>query len=110
MSKEERIYLANKMPQKLECHDWVLTFSTSTQGFSLANMIRKLSDKQGGLLLVLSDVENNVFGAFLSNVPSISEHFEGEHFKIFLADKERRNLSHLSQHRIIAYSLESHET
>ena len=78
--KEERMYLANAMPRKLECHHWILAFSTSSQGFSLHNMLRKLSDHQhSSLLLVLSDLEKNVFGAFLSGVPQIGKegNFEG---------------------------------
>ena len=34
-------------------------------------------DQGGPLLLVLSDLNNSVFGAFLSSVPNIGEHFEG---------------------------------
>jgi len=78
--KEERMYLSQVMPPKLECHHWILVFSTSNQGFSLQNMMRKLSNfQQSPLLLVLSDLENNVFGAFLSGVPQIGKegNFEG---------------------------------
>lgn len=80
MEKKERIYLAKLMPPKLECHTWLLLFSTSTDGFSLQNMMRKLSERRQstGLLLVLSDLNKNVFGAFMSGVPSMgNEHFEG---------------------------------
>jgi len=78
--KEERMYLSQVMPPKLECHHWILAFSTSNQGFSLQNMMRRLSNfQQSPLLLVLSDLENNVFGAFLSGVPQIGKegNFEG---------------------------------
>ena len=74
------MYLSQVMPPKLECHHWILVFSTSNQGFSLQNMMRKLSNfQQSPLLLVLSDLENNVFGAFLSGVPQIGKegNFEG---------------------------------
>ena len=30
--KEERMYLSQVMPPKLECHHWILAFSTSNQG------------------------------------------------------------------------------
>ncbi len=77
MSKEEHIYLAKIIPAKLECYTWILTFTTTEQGFSLQNMMRRLSEKSGPLLLVLSDVKDNVFGAYLSAIPSIGESFEG---------------------------------
>ena len=80
MSKEERIYLAKLMPQKLEFHTWLLAFSTSNDGFSLKNMMRKLSERSSvtaSLLLILQDMRNHIFGAFMSSVPSISEHFQG---------------------------------
>jgi len=80
LHNEERMYLSKVMPQKLECHHWILAFSTSHQGFSLHNMLRKLSDHQHSpLLLVLSDLKDNVFGAFLSGVPQIGKegNFEG---------------------------------
>ena len=66
MSKEERIYLAKVMPPKLDGHTWVLVYSTSNDGFSLKNMMRKLSKSYGSMLLVLSDLKGHVFGAFLS--------------------------------------------
>ena len=66
MSKEERIYLAKVMPPKLDGHTWVLIYSTSNDGFSLQNMMRKLSKSYGPMLLVLSDLKGHVFGAFLS--------------------------------------------
>lgn len=77
MDKDERMYLSRMLPQKLDCNTWVLVFSTSTHGFSLRNMMRKLQTLNGSLLLVLSDLTGNVFGAFLSGMPAISEHFEG---------------------------------
>jgi len=80
LHKEDRMYLSKVMPQKLECHHWISAFSTSHQGFSLHNMMRKLSDHQHSpLLLVLSDLKDNVFGAFLSGVPQIGKegNFEG---------------------------------
>ena len=77
LANEERIYLARIMPPKLEGQTWILVFSTSEHGFSLQNMMRKLSSFNGPLLLVLSDLNGNCFGAFLSSIPSISESFEG---------------------------------
>ena len=79
MNNSQRIYLAHKIPPKLECHKWILAFSTSKNGFSLRNMIMKISSyvQGGALLLVMSDTDNNVFGAFLNSIPKINDRFEG---------------------------------
>lgn len=109
MSKEERIYLAKVMPQKLEMHHWILSFSTSEQGFSLQNMMRKLSGKGGALLLLVSDVKNHVFGAFLSGVPAISEHFDGKCSCLFTFVSKSQLFIYI-QYLLSAFSIHSFPT
>ncbi len=52
-------------------------YSTSRDGFSLKNMMRKLGAVEGPVLMVLEDLKGNVFGAFLSEKPAFTEHFIG---------------------------------
>ena len=63
-------------------------FSTTRDGFSLQNLMRKLSSLENGssmpMLLVLSDLKNNVFGAYFSFVPTVSENFQGKFSKFYV--------------------------
>ena len=81
MVNEDRIYLTRIMPPKLEGQTWISVFSTTRDGFSLQNLMRKLSSLENGssmpMLLVLSDLKSNVFGAYFSFVPTVSENFQG---------------------------------
>jgi hypothetical protein len=66
-----------ELPPRTDGHDWVLKFSTSKDGFALNSLIRKLAKVEGPVILIMSDIPGAVFGAFLSDAPKFSEHFEG---------------------------------
>jgi hypothetical protein len=55
----------------------VLKFSTSKDGFALNSLMRKLAKVEGPVVLIMSDLPGAVFGAFLSDAPKFSEHFQG---------------------------------
>lgn len=79
----ERERLAREFPPRADGHNWELYFSTSHDGFNLKSLLRKLSnhetlrDYDGPVLLVIEDVKSNVFGAFLTSPPKVTEHFVG---------------------------------
>ena len=75
---EERLQLARVMPPRTDGHNWVLKFTTATDGFNLHSFVRKLAEVTSPVLILISDCGNATFGAFLSETPStFSEHFQG---------------------------------
>ena len=56
---------------------WRLVYSTATHGYSLQNLYRRLARWEPPLLLAVQDVELNVFGAYLTAVPAVTEEFVG---------------------------------
>jgi hypothetical protein len=66
-----------ELPPRTDGHDWVLKFSTSKDGFALNSLMRKLAKVEGPVVLIMSDLPGAVFGAFLSDAPKFSEHFQG---------------------------------
>ena len=49
-------------------HDWVLKFTTATDGFNLNSFVRKMNEVDGPVLLLIADCSQpqSIFGAFLS--------------------------------------------
>lgn len=58
-------------------NSWEKTFSTTTDGFSLHNLYRKLDGFDSPVIFVIEDIENRVFGAVLSCGFKVSENFYG---------------------------------
>lgn len=77
MTNEERLQLARELPPRTDGCNWVLKFSTSHDGFTLNSLMRRVAGIDGPVLLLLSDLSGSVFGAFLSDAPTFSEHFQG---------------------------------
>lgn len=93
------------LPAKIQTQPWTLTYSTQVNGFSLRNMYRsvygggaaddaailrrqtsgessvvKAADDDsgtGGCLIVIQNMENRIFGSFLTCYPSITDTFVG---------------------------------
>jgi len=80
ISFEERLELARVMPPRTDGHDWVLKFTTATDGFNLNSFVRKMNEVDGPVLLLIADCSQpqSIFGAFLSESPkAFSESFRG---------------------------------
>ena len=70
--------LARVMPARTDGHDWVLKFTTATDGFNLNSFVRKVEAVDGPVLILIKDCSDATFGAFLSNAPtSFQESFQG---------------------------------
>lgn len=90
MNSGDFFTLAMEMPPKVDGCPWVLKFSTAKDGFTLNSLVRKLSDVTSPVLILIQACANksddkmdksanisSTFGAFLSDAPKKSEHFEG---------------------------------
>jgi len=90
MNSGDFFTLAMEMPPKVDGCPWVLKFSTAKDGFTLNSLVRKLSDVTSPVLILIQACANksddkidksanisSIFGAFLSDAPKKSEHFEG---------------------------------
>ena len=59
-------------------YNWVLSFSTEINGFSLSSLYRSLSHIQSPCLFVILDTNHNVFGAMtVSKVYELKHKFDG---------------------------------
>jgi len=70
--------LSKKLPARVTACDWRLIYSTSSHGYSLANMCRICSTTTNGpTLMCIMDTEDNIFGALVSSPIVISKTFYG---------------------------------
>jgi len=115
MSFEERLQLARVMPPRTDGHDWVLKFTTATDGFNLNSFVRKVGEVEGPVLILISDCSDVTFGAFLSSAPrTFSESFQGTgetfvftlrpHFKKFAWTGENNYFFRLTNESLIVGS------
>ncbi|XP_065172062.1 nuclear receptor coactivator 7 isoform X10 [Atheta coriaria] len=77
LTYEHRESLCKHLPARAEGYVWTLVFSTSSHGFSLNSMYRKMHKLESPILLVIQDTDNNVFGALTSCALQVSDHFYG---------------------------------
>jgi len=82
--------------------NWYMIFSTETNGFSLNQLYRRSFELDHDLpsLLIIKDVKQNIFGAFVSHQLIMSEGFygTGESFLFtFYPDFQVFNWSHLNE-------------
>ena len=64
---------ANLIPRAIG-YDWILSFSTEKNGFSLASLYRSLANVESPCLFVIKDKHHNVFGAM-----TVSRVYESKH-------------------------------
>ncbi|XP_037305530.2 nuclear receptor coactivator 7 isoform X1 [Pungitius pungitius] len=69
--------LASRLPPRVQIYPWSLAYSTVRNGTSLKTLYRSLVDVDGPVLLVVKDMDNQVFGAFSTHPFRVSEHCYG---------------------------------
>ncbi|KAJ8347974.1 hypothetical protein SKAU_G00265630 [Synaphobranchus kaupii] len=69
--------LAYHLPARTQGYPWQLVYSTAVHGTSLKTLYRNLTDLDCPVLLVIKDMDNQVFGAFSTHPFRVSEHCYG---------------------------------
>ncbi|KAF7658312.1 hypothetical protein LDENG_00014740 [Lucifuga dentata] len=69
--------LACRLPARVQGYLWRLAYSTVTHGTSLKTLYRNLAGVDSPVLLVIKDMNNQVFGAFSTHPFRVSEHCYG---------------------------------
>ncbi|XP_007552934.1 nuclear receptor coactivator 7 isoform X2 [Poecilia formosa] len=69
--------LACRLPARVQGYLWRLVYSTEKHGTSLKTLYRNLLDVDSPVLLVVKDVDEQIFGAFSTHPFRVSEHFYG---------------------------------
>ncbi|XP_069014384.1 nuclear receptor coactivator 7 [Embiotoca jacksoni] len=69
--------LACRLPARVQGYHWRLAYSTVKHGTSLKTLYRNLADVDSPVLLVIKDMDNQVFGAFSTHPFRVSEHCYG---------------------------------
>lgn len=64
-------------PSFFRSQRWNRVYLSILDGYSLQNFYRKLSKYSDPFLLVIQDTDDEVFGAYLTNVPCLTEEFIG---------------------------------
>lgn len=69
--------LACRLPARVQGYPWKLAYSTEKHGTSLKTLYRNLADVDSPVLLVIKDMDNQIFGAFSTHPFRVSEHCYG---------------------------------
>ncbi|XP_075940705.1 nuclear receptor coactivator 7 [Anarhichas minor] len=69
--------LASRLPARVQIYSWRLAYSTVKHGTSLKTLYRSLADVDSPVLLVVKDMDNQIFGAFSTHPFRVSEHCYG---------------------------------
>ncbi|XP_015206267.2 nuclear receptor coactivator 7 isoform X2 [Lepisosteus oculatus] len=69
--------LAQCLPARTQGYPWRLVYSTAVHGTSLKTLYRNLAHLDSPVLLVIKDVDNQVFGALTSHPLKVSDHCYG---------------------------------
>uniref|UniRef100_A0A669EX90 Nuclear receptor coactivator 7 n=1 Tax=Oreochromis niloticus TaxID=8128 RepID=A0A669EX90_ORENI len=69
--------LACRLPPRVQGYPWRLAYSTEKHGTSLKTLYRNLADVDSPVLLVIKDMDNQIFGAFSTHPFRVSEHCYG---------------------------------
>ncbi|XP_023259263.1 nuclear receptor coactivator 7-like isoform X1 [Seriola lalandi dorsalis] len=69
--------LACRLPARVQGYPWRLAYSTERNGTSLKTLYRNLADVDSPVLLVIKDMDNQIFGAFSTHPFRVSEHCYG---------------------------------
>lgn len=69
--------LACRLPARAQGYPWRLAYSTVKHGTSLKTLYRNLADVDSPVLLVIKDMDNQIFGAFSTHPFRVSEHCYG---------------------------------
>ncbi len=78
MRDGDRLRIAARLPPAAVVGlDWELSFSTTSDGFSLSSVYRKLNDHDGPVVMLVESAGGHAFGAFLTSAPRLTEKFMG---------------------------------
>ncbi|XP_034555467.1 nuclear receptor coactivator 7 [Notolabrus celidotus] len=69
--------LACRLPARVQGYPWRLAYSTVRHGTSIKTLYRSLADVDSPVLLVIKDMDNQIFGAFSTHPFRVSEHCYG---------------------------------
>ncbi|XP_028295651.1 nuclear receptor coactivator 7 isoform X2 [Gouania willdenowi] len=69
--------LAHRLPARVQGYPWRLSYSTEKHGSSLKTLYRNLADVDSPVLLVIKDMDHQIFGAFSTHPFRVSEHCYG---------------------------------
>ncbi|XP_043294956.1 nuclear receptor coactivator 7 isoform X4 [Cervus canadensis] len=85
--------LARRLPARVQGYPWRLAYSTLEHGTSLKTLYRKSAALDSPVLLVIKDMDNQIFGAYATHPFKFSDHYYGTgetflytfspHFKVF---------------------------
>ncbi|XP_054030120.1 nuclear receptor coactivator 7 isoform X3 [Dryobates pubescens] len=69
--------LARRLPARVQGYPWRLAYSTLEHGTSLKTLYRKLASLDSPVLLVIKDMDNQIFGAYATHPFRFSDHYYG---------------------------------
>ncbi|XP_035630973.1 nuclear receptor coactivator 7-like isoform X2 [Oncorhynchus keta] len=69
--------LACRLPARVQGYPWRLAYSTAEHGTSLKTLYRSLLDVDSPVLLVIKDMDNQLFGGYSTHPFRVSEHCYG---------------------------------
>ncbi|XP_013863006.1 nuclear receptor coactivator 7 isoform X2 [Austrofundulus limnaeus] len=69
--------LVCRLPARVQGYPWRLAYSTEKHGTSLKTLYRNLADVDSPVLLIIKDMDDQIFGAFSTHPFRVSEHFYG---------------------------------
>ncbi|XP_059368011.1 nuclear receptor coactivator 7 isoform X2 [Carassius carassius] len=69
--------LSTRLPARVQGYPWRLVYSTVVHGTSLKTLYRNLMDLDCPVLMVIKDMDNQIFGAFSTHPFRLSEHYYG---------------------------------
>ncbi|XP_053566693.1 nuclear receptor coactivator 7 isoform X2 [Bombina bombina] len=69
--------LAHHLPARVQGYPWNLVYSTQNHGTSLKTLYRNLASLDSPVLLVVKDMDNQVFGAYATHPFRVSDHYFG---------------------------------
>ncbi|KAG7331682.1 hypothetical protein KOW79_005651 [Hemibagrus wyckioides] len=69
--------LAARLPARVQGYPWRLAYSTVVHGTSLKTLYRNLGELDCPVLLVIKDMNDQVFGVFSTHPFRVSEHYYG---------------------------------
>lgn len=69
--------LAHRLPARVQGYPWHLVYSTQHHGTSLKTLYRNVCSLDSPVLLVVKDMDNQVFGAYATHPFRLSDHYYG---------------------------------
>ncbi|NXS62047.1 NCOA7 protein, partial [Brachypteracias leptosomus] len=69
--------LARRLPARVQGYPWRLAYSTLEHGTSLKTLYRKSASLDSPVLLVIKDMDNQLFGAYATHPFRFSDHYYG---------------------------------